>query len=472
MTVGESARSSTSVHDSHGEALFPLRATPFERMMLVDDRPNYPMVFPLQFYCRGRIDRAAFELALAQALARHPMLRAWPMRHANRSVTWNLIEPRASRVAWIEAAESDDCPPGQTINLDEVSGGVRTSVYTGQGRTRLLFEFHHACVDGMGAFQFVGDVLLEYDAVVGCKGSTTRRLEPERLLVRAAPEERPVIAPPKWNDRWLAAREAYRFFTRWPSPVAARRDAPAGEARVETCLLDSTATSVMKDFALAEGATANDVILAATLGAIDRWNESHGDRRQSRWLRLNMPANMRSRADARMPAANVTSYAFLTRRRRDCRDLIGLLRSVRDETRAIKGYRLAGMFLDTLEAAERAPSIFEWLIRRPKTCFATGVVSHVGQMEKRVSTRLPRRGQRVVFGDIELEHVAGIPPIRPQTRLALGVGDYAGGMSICTYADVAACGADGSAILSRLLFDCLREMFGSPSWPSPPQATP
>ena len=56
--------------------LFPLPLTPFERYMLADDRPDYPMAFPAVVEFSGSLRRAEFDAALEGALREHPLLRA------------------------------------------------------------------------------------------------------------------------------------------------------------------------------------------------------------------------------------------------------------------------------------------------------------------------------------------------------------------------------------------------------------
>ena len=56
--------------------LFSLPLIPFERYMLVDDRPGYPMSFVFVVELAGTPDRTALEAAFQAALARHPLLSA------------------------------------------------------------------------------------------------------------------------------------------------------------------------------------------------------------------------------------------------------------------------------------------------------------------------------------------------------------------------------------------------------------
>ena len=48
--------------------VFPLHMTPFESYMFVDDTPNYPMTFVMEYELVGDIDREAFQAAFDQAL--------------------------------------------------------------------------------------------------------------------------------------------------------------------------------------------------------------------------------------------------------------------------------------------------------------------------------------------------------------------------------------------------------------------
>ncbi len=59
--------------DRRVAALFPLPLSAFERYMLSDDRPDYPMVFATQLRLSGEIDRPAFESSFGEARLASPL---------------------------------------------------------------------------------------------------------------------------------------------------------------------------------------------------------------------------------------------------------------------------------------------------------------------------------------------------------------------------------------------------------------
>jgi hypothetical protein len=49
--------------------------------------------------------------------------------------------------------------------------------------------------------------------------------------------------------------------------------------------------------------------------------------------------------------------------------------------------------------------------------------------------QLPRRQRRIVCGDVLLEQVSGVPPIRPLTRASIAVITYAEEVTLCLQCD-------------------------------------
>jgi hypothetical protein len=137
---------------------------------------------------------------------------------------------------------------------------------------------------------------------------------------------------------------------------------------------------------------------------------------------------MRRREDLRMPAANVFSYAFLTRSARDCQDPARLLRSIRDEMAIVKRDK-RGLYY---EAAMRLmiyvwPAFLRWSLNR-NWAFATAVFTNLGTGFDRLP--LPTRDGRKVAGDLLFEIGAGVGPIRPGTRISFAAHNYAGRLAI------------------------------------------
>jgi hypothetical protein len=226
-------------------------------------------------------------------------------------------------------------------------------------------------------------------------------------------------------------REALRVLIHRPSPLAVT-DAmrPTGDASlpfpgIVFHRLDRTTSGRLRAVATADDASLNDLLLCELFATIHRWNQRHGSPADRQWLRITMPTNLRVREDNAMPAANVMGYAFLTRRGADSLDRRALLRSIRDETRAIRGGRLAAHFLKTIGMIGRLPGGMRWAMPG-RRCFSTAVLTNVGDPTRRFHAELPRRDGKIVVGDMVLERVSGVAPLRPGTRLAVSLSKYRG----------------------------------------------
>jgi hypothetical protein len=51
-------------------------------------------------------------------------------------------------------------------------------------------------------------------------------------------------------------------------------------------------------------------------------------------------------------------------------------------------------------------------------------LSNVGDPSKRFTARFPRKQGRVVCGNLTLQHVSGVPPLRAQTHATLAIFSY------------------------------------------------
>lgn len=84
------------------QQLWPLKTTPFEHYMLVDDRPSHPMAFCIEVLLEGTLQRADLAAALQVALSRHPLLRAVISRRLGRLPVW-IPADTWPRLEWIES---------------------------------------------------------------------------------------------------------------------------------------------------------------------------------------------------------------------------------------------------------------------------------------------------------------------------------------------------------------------------------
>ena len=138
--------------------LWPLPLTPFESYMIADDQPDYPMTFVVRLQFDGCVERETFATALAIALARNPLLTARVDDRDDPCWVAGEITP------WLDfGPDTEPLTGGCARPIDpHHEPGLRTWVRVGDDTSRIIFQFHHACCDGIGAFHFVEDLLVAY----------------------------------------------------------------------------------------------------------------------------------------------------------------------------------------------------------------------------------------------------------------------------------------------------------------------
>ncbi len=124
----------------------------------------------------------------------------------------------------------------------------------------------------------------------------------------------------------IGTRESLQFLLQSPQPLAparqplaGARQPPAGEPLVsdvghlsQTCPEDVAVA--LRRAAADAGATLNDLLLRDLFLTVRSWQAAAGAEPGRKRLRILMPQNLRTRDDRGLPAANVMSFAFLTRR--------------------------------------------------------------------------------------------------------------------------------------------------------------
>src|SRR5262249_9224476 len=114
--------------------------------------------------------------------------------------------------------------------------------------------------------------------------------------------------------------ESWNILVHRPSPLSLPRTISAGCSADHfpgfvSMSLDRSEHQRLRNAAGEKGATLNDLLLRDLFLALDDWNQTQGFRR-ARPLRIMMPTDLRESEDCEMPAANLTSYAFLNRNAR------------------------------------------------------------------------------------------------------------------------------------------------------------
>ncbi len=152
--------------------------------MFVDDSPQFPMTFVVVCEFSGEIDREAFQSAIDAGLQRHPLLRTNVRPEKSNRDCWVAAEEYDSQVRWTEPDEPIYIEgAGAYLNLRSEIGFRCWCQHDGQGG-KLIAVFHHSTCDGIGAYQFLGDVFWFYAKQLGHDYPELAKLNPQDLRKR------------------------------------------------------------------------------------------------------------------------------------------------------------------------------------------------------------------------------------------------------------------------------------------------
>ncbi|QDU28026.1 acyltransferase PapA5 [Anatilimnocola aggregata] len=397
-----------------------LTLAPIEHYFVADQRADYPLTFLSMATLTGQVDRPAFERAMAVAVARTPFLSARLQTTSRGRSTWQIDQTVAPVVKWVDGEWPLDTASLNTIDLRN-EPGIRTWVGQWQGLTRVVMQIHHACVDGVGSCQFVGDLVTAYARELERGvGHELRPIEPATLEYRLKIERPAGPRPSLWRVIRFLAIQTNQFFNRrpiilQPSQHTKDKPAPALFPNVEERVLDENQAAELRTWSTAHGATANEALLAVFYQTLAQWNALHPG--PGKWLRVLVPTNLRGLKHQETPACNLLGFAFLDRRPDECNSPVALLPEIVRQLGLVKKNLLGRTFLDAI-AVVHSLGLLQWMTSACQST-ATAVFSNPGDPSRRFLSRLPKFKGKPVFGNLILEAFTGVTPLRPGTRVGL-----------------------------------------------------
>ena len=195
-------------------------------------------------------------------------------------------------------------------------------------------------------------------------------------------------------------------------------------------LFNQSESAKIRDLAQSQNVTLNDLLLRDLFIALNQWSKSHGLNNSKKWLRIAVPVSLRTGENYLMPAANCVSYNFITRNNCQCADAETLLKGICKETGVATRNRRALLFLRGFKLMERTPGAIP-IYMGMNRCFATVVLSNLGNVCRHFGASFPRESGKIVAGNVTLEDIFAAPPVRPNTHAAFVVGNYAERLWIC-----------------------------------------
>ncbi|MBD8506746.1 hypothetical protein HT102_09630 [Hoyosella sp. G463] len=341
------------------------------------------VIMSVQFEVRvsGSLDEERLRGALRQAVETHPLARARlaPPRLASTRVTWEIAD-----TADHLALEVTDEPVG--LVRDRLQSRVpdlarsplfHVALVRDPGGDYLMFNFHHAGFDGMGAVRFMTSVARAYSGVEDIVGGPPIEQARDLRAIAGARSISDVIPrAQKLAQDTLERRRVTRVASDGGDPAE-----PGYTLAGVTLTAEQTAGIVASK---PEGATINDVALAAQALTVLRWNEAHGERIGDS-VSIMMPVNLRPAEWSTEVISNYASFLAIVVPTSVSRDLAEATKVVRDRTKKLKENGAAGWIVDVLDRGNLLPVLIKrnlagMLPLVQHQFIETTVLSNVGRM--------------------------------------------------------------------------------------------
>lgn len=411
-----------------------LMLTAFEEYMLCDDRPDHPMTGFFRLRFSGRLNVSALEAAVQMTVARHPLVRSRVCRNDRNRLFWNSDDVFSVPLERWSADGQREYPAAGYIDLT-ASPGTRIWLVEREGAHDLVVQIHHACTDALGMCRLIDDLLITYGRNAGAVGPemALQTLDNRQLANRSR-------IGMTWGKLLQMLPGLYfvgRFFLRKPTPLG------LASANPSSCQSAGFPSPRTYDFRIEDShrilaearlkkMTVNDLLARDLFLALNAWRTENGTGTARDWLRFFVPVNARTADHAILSAANVMGAVFLERNQQQMANPESLLRSIHAEMRMIKHRHLGLLFIAAHSMLRRFPRLRHSIVSGA-SCRSSCVFSNLGIILSR--TPLPRRDGKLVIGDVLLDGVDFIAPLRPLTAAAVCVYTYAGRLSINLHFD-------------------------------------
>jgi hypothetical protein len=415
-----------------------LYLTSIEKYYLNDDRPAFPNNFFCWLRFRGELDHDAAQTALEQTVERHPLSSVTAQQDQHGRLRW--IETRGK----LEFETVDRSDESTRLKLDRINPLNDNSMRLWKIRTpigwEIVFQGHHAAVDGLGGLQLVADWMVAYSKLLSASSKAKlHRLDPALIpnRNRLGLLSRDFVS--KFYCQPLALFGAGRFLRRKVAPLVPDSASLAGDhasksdelcegyPRFKSRTLTRSTYTDLQTAASQVNSTVHSLLMRDLFLAIHSWRKTLGYHRVGERLRLMIPMSIRTMADRRLPAANRATLVQIDRRDQGFDDPEYLLEMINQELDFIRRNKLEKTFLIVVRCLSAFPSLVRRLAMSKK-CRATSALTNLGAPFERLN--LPREREKIKIGNLVLEDFDLIVPLRLHTPAVFAVARYAGELII------------------------------------------
>lgn len=418
--------------------LFPMHLTPFETYMLMDDRPEYPMTFIVQLGFSGEVHREIFEESIDLALQRHPLLRAIVQPAKQDRDCWVCAKGIKPYLHWGPLNEPISFQRKEFINIREELG-LRIWVRSSSEYSVVTFQFHHATTDGIGSYQYIGDLLYFYASKSGDDfdqplPEIDQSVLRERLR-SSFPVEKFVDENGKFRFEW---RETAKMLLGSVAVLKTPTKTANGSGTtsfpgIQSHVFEKNAYKQLRLKAQEYGQTPNDFLLEKLFVTLHQWNSQNGISMFPRQFCVLLPMDLREHDTPDFPATNVVTYTLVRRPARVIRDHQKLVETLRVETTMLKNNRQGTAFMNMIAGSYRYQRTMKLILSGK--CLATAVMSNTGDPTRHFNVTFPKDQGMVRCGNLRLETISGVPPMRKNTRLTISAFTYRRVLKICLRCD-------------------------------------
>jgi len=396
---------------------FSLKASVFERYMLLDDRPSHPMSSFLEVDFRGEISREQLENALPAALVRHPLLNSIVREDPHGECRWEV----ASAPSRIQLLKQNEHPPRDLLlNLRE-SPGLRIWLRPGfqaEEQTVILLV-HHATSDALGMLTF----FMEWLVLATGQGSRLGLASVHELGNRENFGDTPPAFPLQRRlrniTRYLFGKSPETLALPDPYPHDSPVSSSLGpESSYHVVRFSKEESQHLRMTARQQRASLNDLLTAGLFLTVQDWNRHSRTFPSLQPWRIVVPVNRRSVSQRMLSACNLIGYKMLTRGPELPVRFVELLHSIREEMEPVRRHpQGVYQFVRMLRFFDRFGLLHRTVQRYD--CFATVILSNLGDLSRYFGNLLPEHHGLLTSGPVTITGIRCAPPRRQHSHATI-----------------------------------------------------